>query len=288
MYEYATLASKECKFNIVNHFAYYNEEMSKKAQQNQWILAEMQNALDTNQFEIYLQPKYDLSTEQPIGAEALIRWHHPTRGLVSPGVFIPVFEKNGFIVKLDYFVWESAAKLLSTWLKEGKKPYPISVNLSRVNLYNPNLAHILEDLTKRYNVPNELLQIEITESAYMENPELMTKFVSQLQEKGFVILMDDFGSGYSSLNTLKDININILKIDMKFLSNNLNDERSKIILKSVFELANDLKTPIVMEGVETLKQVDFLRKIGCRCVQGYYYSKPIPVVDYEQLNVFKS
>lgn len=283
MYELATLAARECKGSYLEYIRYYHPEMSRRVLANQWIVNEMQNAMDTEQFEVFLQPKYDLSTEKPYGAEALIRWRHPEKGLLSPGLFIPVFEQNGFIGRVDHYMWEHVCRLLRKWIDEGRDPGPISVNVSRVNLYNPNLVEILTGLVAQYRIPPEMLHLEMTESAYMANPQVMERVVKELQAFGFIILMDDFGSGYSSLNTLKDIHVNVLKIDMKFLSGNSDAERSRSILASAVLMAGWLHTPVIMEGVETAEQAAFLKSIGCNYVQGYYFAKPMPVPDYEKL-----
>ena len=283
MLEQATLAAKELKGKHMTFLSYYKPEMSRKVLQEQQIVNEMQNALDTEQFQVYLQPKYNLKTEQPYGAEALIRWLHPEKGLLSPGLFIPIFERNGFIGKLDYYVWDKVCRLLRRWIDEGRTPAPISVNVSRVNMYNPNLVSSVTNLVKKYGIAPSLLNLELTESAYMDNPEIMGKTVLALQNAGFTIMMDDFGSGYSSLNTLKDIPINILKIDMKFLSGPADAGRKECIMASVVHMAGWLDIPVIMEGVETAQQVAFLKSIGCGYVQGYYYAKPMPISDYEAL-----
>jgi EAL domain-containing protein (putative c-di-GMP-specific phosphodiesterase class I)/CheY-like chemotaxis protein len=285
MFEFASLAAKNCKIMNHSNYLFYTPKMSEKINQDQWVVNEMKSAFDNGEFEFFLQPKFSLITNELIGSEALIRWRHHEKGLLSPGVFIPVLEKNGFISKVDFFVWDGVCKLLRKWLDEGKKAQPISVNLSRLDFYNPNLVNFLKSLIKKYNIPIELLELEVTESAYMENPKIMKGCVKELQDAGFKILMDDFGSGYSSLNTLKDINIDILKIDMKFLEDDLTSKRSKYILTCVVEMAKKLNTPVIIEGVETENQVEFLKSIGCVFAQGYYYSKPIEVKEFEKLMV---
>ena len=283
MYERATLAAKECKSRYMTFLTYYVPEMSRKVLQEQEIVNEMQEAMDCEQFQVYLQPKYSLSSEQPYGAEALVRWLHPTKGLLSPGMFIPVFERNGFIVDIDFYMWEHVCRLLRKWMDEGLNPAPVSVNVSRVNMYNPNLVNLIAGLVKKYRIPPSLLSLELTESAYMENPDAMGKTVEALQDAGFTIMMDDFGSGYSSLNNLKDIPIDVLKIDMKFLSGGGSAGRKECIMASVVDMAGWLGIPVIMEGVETRSQVEFLRSIGCDYAQGYYYARPMPVADYEAL-----
>lgn len=283
MYEMATLAAQECKGSCLQHLCYYQEELGRKTLEEQRIVNEMQIALDSGQFEVYLQPKYNLKTDRPYGAEALIRWRHPERGLLSPGLFIPVFERNGFIGKVDAYMWEEVCRLLRKWRDAGQNPGLISVNVSRVNMYNPNLVEVLVDLVRKYDIPPQLLHLELTESAYMENPEMMASTVLALQQSGFSVLMDDFGSGYSSLNTLKDIPVDVLKIDMKFLSDSTDAARGESILASVIRMAGWLDTPVIMEGVETVQQVKLLKSIGCGYVQGFYFARPMPVADYESL-----
>ena len=242
----------------------------------------MQKALDEEQFVVYLQPKFDLASDTACGAEALVRWLHPEKGLISPGVFIPVFERNGFISKLDYYVWHKTCALLRRWLDKGARPSPVSVNISRISLYNPRLTEVLTGLVREYALPPALLQLEITESAYMTNPDLMKNTIASLHQAGFTILMDDFGSGYSSLNTLKEIDMDVLKVDMKFLPVGEAVGRAEIILSSIIKMANWLGMHVVVEGVESRQQRDFLEGAGCECVQGYFYSRPIPSAEYEQ------
>ncbi|MEG2542956.1 MAG: EAL domain-containing protein [Christensenellaceae bacterium] len=282
MYNRATLAAKTCKGNYVDYFAYYNESMSAELANEQEITNEMNFALHNGQFEIYLQPQYNIHTSLPCGAEALVRWIHPKRGILSPGEFIPIFERNGFITKLDYYVWEQACQCLQKWKSQGIKPYPLSVNISRVNVYNPKLVEILLELVNRYQIEPALLNLELTESAYTDNPIAMKKVMSQLQSHGFVIMMDDFGSGYSSLCLLKDIAVDILKIDMRFLSNTEIAGRGENIIASVIRMAKWLNIPVIAEGAETAEQVDFLRSVGCDYVQGFYYAAPMPIADYER------
>ncbi|MEG1778458.1 MAG: EAL domain-containing protein [Oscillospiraceae bacterium] len=283
MYNRATLAAKKCKGNYVEYYDYYNESMSSVLAAEQEITNEMNFALENGQFQIYLQPQYNIHTNLPCGAEALVRWIHPTKGIISPGEFIPVFERNGFITKLDYYVWEEACKCLHRWITRGLEPYHISVNVSRVNIYNPKLVETLLELVNRYHLEPSLLNLELTESAYTDNPTAMKKTMNRLQSYGFTIMMDDFGSGYSSLSLLKDIMIDILKIDMQFLSETDLPGRGENIIASVIRMAKWLNIPVIAEGAETIEQVDFLRSVGCDYVQGYYFAKPMPITDYEQL-----
>ncbi|MBQ4283141.1 MAG: EAL domain-containing protein [Lachnospira sp.] len=282
MYDRANMASKKCKGNYLENYAFYDEQMSKVLVDEQMIVNEMSNALDCGQFILYLQPKYEIKNNQLVGAEALVRWLHPEKGLISPGVFIPIFEQNGFILQLDCYVWESTCKLIRKWLDEGKKPDPVSVNMSRISLYNPKLVDIICGLVKKYDIPPYLLELELTESAFTSNPIVIRDTMRRLQENGFTVLMDDFGSGYSSLNALKDMSLDVLKMDMRFLSKTDNPERSKCIMASIVRMAKWLKMTVTAEGVETKEQLDFLKSIGCECIQGYYFAKPMPIEEYEE------
>lgn len=208
---------------------------------------------------------------------------YPDRGMISPGEFIPVFERNGFITKLDYYVWEQTCIQLRKWMDEGKNPLPISVNLSRVSLYNKDIVNVICNLVDSYRIPRRLFQVELTESAYNTNPKAVQDMMQRLREEGFYILMDDFGSGYSSLNVLKDIVVDVLKMDMKFFAGDDREGRGENIMAAVIRMAKWLNMPVVAEGVERIEQVEFLRSIGCEYVQGYYFAKPMPVEEYEKL-----
>ena len=218
MCDRANLAARTIKGNYVRRFAYFDEKLRDTLIRDQEIVNDMAAALAGHQFEVYLQPKFSLFTNRVIGAEALVRWQHPVRGLVMPGVFIPVFERNGFILKLDAYVWEDACRILRSHMDRGLPVKPISVNVSRLSIYSGDTIGILCGLIRRYHLQPELLELEITESAYTENPEQLLTVVNRLQKLGFRILMDDFGSGYSSLNMLKDLSFDVLKVDMQFLS----------------------------------------------------------------------
>ena len=283
MYERANLATKKCKGSYIKNYACYTEEMTKELVREQMIVNNMKNALASEQFVLYLQPKYELKTNTMAGAEVLVRWMNPDKGLVSPGEFIPIFERNGFIMQLDFYVWDKTCQLLHKWMMEGKNVMPVSVNISRVSMYHPKLVEVICDLVKKYDIPPELLQLELTESAYTSNPATIKNMMESLQQKGFCILMDDFGSGYSSLNVLKDIAVDVLKIDMKFLSSSNAQGRSENILAAVVRMAKWLNMPVVAEGVEKKEQISFLRSIGCEYVQGYYFARPMPVEDFENL-----
>lgn len=263
----------------------YDEAMRDTIVSEQVIVNNMNGSLERGEFLIYLQPKYELMSEKIVGAEALVRWLHPQLGFISPSRFIPVFEQNGFIYQLDKYVWEQACKILRSDMDKGRPALPISVNVSRIDLYSPNIVQVFEQLIKKYDIPPKYLELELTESAYVENPQQIIEIAKELQSRGFPILMDDFGSGYSSLNMLKDMPVDILKIDLKFLSDTQQEDngRGGNILNSVVRMAKWLHIPVIAEGVESQQQIDFLRTIGCECVQGFFYSKPVPVDVYAEL-----
>ena len=281
MCDRSNLAIRSIKGNYMKRVAFYDDNMRKAMFWEQEIINQMGTALSQKQFEIYLQPQCNIESGKPISAEALVRWNHPERGIISPGEFIPIFEKNRFIMKLDYYVWEQACILLRRWMDEGKRPHPISVNVSRINLHNPKLCDIIIELVEKYKIPPKLLELEITETAYSDNDKLLTSIIETLQNYGFKVLMDDFGSGYSSLNMLKETVVDVLKLDLAFLSGDNKKDRGGNILASVIGMAKWLDLSVVAEGVETEEQANFLLSIGCVIAQGYYYAKPMPIVEYE-------
>lgn len=285
MCDRASLAMQTIKGNYMKRYAFYDNNLRDIILEEQEIISEMNQALEEGQFHIFLQPVYSAVTGEPISAESLVRWFHPKKGIIAPAKFIPLFEKNGFIMKLDLYVWECACIQLRKWRDEGHAIMPISVNISRVNFFNPNLCDELIELVNKYDLEPELLELEITESAYTDNPEQLSQTVKVLQAYGFPILMDDFGSGYSSLNMLKDLPVDVLKIDLKFLSDFEKSTRARSILISVVRMANWLDIPVIAEGVETKNQLDFLISIGCDRIQGYYLAKPVSTAEFDQLMI---
>lgn len=279
----AKLAVDTFEGNYDSFITYYDDSIREKLLREQMITNAMTKAVEEKQFMVYYQPKFDLSSECVIGAEALVRWKHPEYGFLSPGEFIPIFEKNGFISVLDYYVWDCVCQKLASWIETGHVLMPISVNVSRVDLYNPKLPQLLLDLVNKYKIPIQYLHLEITESAYTDNAKQMIDIVNQIRKFGFVIEMDDFGTGYSSLNMLSDLPIEILKLDMSFLKNNVGRSSGRSVIQFVINLAKWLGLFVVAEGVETQEQAIFLRNMGCDYAQGYYYSKPVEDSDFEKL-----
>lgn len=280
MVERANLSLKAVKGNYINHISYFDIEMREKAIDELDIVTHMNSALKNKEFVVYYQPKHNLETEEVIGAEALVRWISPTKGVVSPAKFIPIFENNGFIMKLDEYVWEETCKFISENRNKGIMVPPISVNVSRVDLFNPKLVETLVGLTKKYAIDPKMLKLEFTESAYTESMQQMLGVMERFHEHNMEIDMDDFGSGYSGLNVLKDVPVDGLKIDLKFLGKAEDDVKGKKILASVIHMAKWLGIPSIVEGVETLEQVKHLKSLGCTMVQGFYYAKPMPTEEF--------
>ena len=283
MIDRAGIALSKAKNGTVNSWSEYDEDMRRHIVNEQEIINDMTNALKKGEFVVYMQPKYCLADDSVQGAEALVRWIHPVRGLISPLEFIPVFEHNGFIFELDKYIWEETCRLQRKWIDSGYPALPISINVSRVDFYREDLCDTIEAIVRKYDIPPELIGLEVTESAYTDNPQQIIEITKRLQSMGFRILMDDFGSGYSSLNMLKDMPVDVLKIDLKFLDSKDENGRGGNILNSVVRMAKWLRMPVIAEGVETYQQVEFLRAIGCDHAQGYFYSRPIPVYEYEKL-----
>ena len=283
MVDCAQLAQKAIKGNYDNYVSYYNERLKQKIIREQEIINSMAGALENGEFVIYLQPQYNYRDGSVSGAEVLVRWNSPTKGLIPPGDFIPIFETNGFIIKLDENVWEQACKLLRSWIDRGQEPFPISVNVSRADLLKGSVAEKLKSLIDKYELTADLLRVEITESAYMDNPQQLVMEINKMRDNGFIVEMDDFGSGYSSLNMLKDVPIHVLKTDLKFLDSAGIDKRRDQILDHVIRMAHQIGLTVVAEGVETKEQADYLMKLDCQIMQGYYFSKPVPVKEFEQL-----
>lgn len=279
MCDRAVMALKTIKGSVVEHYAFYDDKLRQTLLDENTILNEMNSALEQGQFVPYLQPVFAIDSNQPVSAEVLVRWIHPTKGVILPAQFIPLFERNGFITRLDFHIWEEACAMLARWKAVGYS-LPVSVNISRIDLYSPRLCEHLMELTLKYDVSPSLLRLEITESAYSKDPEELVTIIDQLHAKGFMILMDDFGSGYSSLNVLMDMPVDMLKLDMRFLTKLDTNPRAASILTSVVRMAKWLHMPVVAEGVATQAQLAFLRSIGCDNVQGYLFARPMSVDDY--------
>ena len=277
-----TFAIKEIEGNALKNSIYCDSKLKSRFLETDNITNEMRKALDNNEFEVFLQPVFDLKTRKILSAEALTRWHHPKRGYIPPSEYVPIFEENGFIVNIDNFVWESVCKLIRGWLDNGLNAVPVSVNVSRIDLFSIDFYTVITELIEKYEIPVEYFRLEITESAFVLNEKSVVEIVDKLRRYGFKILMDDFGSGYSSLNSLKFINVDFLKIDMDLVKGIEESIKQANILKSVINLGTTLNLELICEGVETEKQASFVNDCGCEKAQGWLFSKAIPVDDFNK------
>lgn len=283
MCDRALLALRTVKDSYAKKVAWYDETLRKRLIEEQELLEDMETALSEEQFVLYFQPQVNYVDGLIVGAEALVRWNHPTRGMLMPGEFIPVFEKNGFILSLDAYVWEKCCQYLRTWLDHDNEmaKIPVSVNISRYDIYDSTLCRRLYTLVEKYRLQPSMLRLEITESAYMQDPEQLIGVVRELRQMGFTVEMDDFGAGYSSLNTLKDVPVDVLKLDIRFLSDGVEDTRGGLILCSVIRMAHGLNLPVIAEGVESSTQADYLKGLSCFYMQGYHFGRPMPACEFE-------
>ena len=280
MCDRARAVKKQVKGSALTNYAVYDDVIRLKLREQAEIEEEMNTALANKEFVMFLQPQIDLRTRKMIGAEALVRWDHPIKGILVPAQFLTLFESNGFITKMDMYIWELACKYIHD-LQERGIYLPISVNISRVHIGNTNLSEILMGFVKKYNIAPKYLELEITENLFMEDVDELFAEMSTLKKCGFNIMMDDFGSGYSSLNMLRNAPIDTLKIDRFFLDEIMSTDRGKIIVEASVRMAKQLGLAVIAEGVETQEQLDFLSSIDCDIVQGYYYSRPVPVNEFE-------
>ncbi|MBQ5314962.1 MAG: EAL domain-containing protein [Oscillospiraceae bacterium] len=269
----------------MNGISYFDNEIHLRLVSEREIENTMEAALEKKEFIVYLQPKYNSQNEELSGAEALVRWLSEEKGLMSPAKFIPIFEKNGFITKLDDYMLNEICALQKRWKEEGRKLFPISVNISRAHFEKPDLAEHIRDIVKQYDIPFSCVEIELTESAFFDDKNLLIETVKRLREYGFVVSMDDFGSGFSSLNSLKDIPLDVIKLDAGFFNiANDEDNRSSFIIEDTIAMAKHLRMQTVAEGIETRQQVDFLCSLGCDLIQGYYFARPMPIDEFERHN----
>ena len=276
----AAMARKKAKGNMMNNVLYYQEEFKEMLYIRNFIEESLPSAIDEKQFQMYLQPKYSIVQNHIVGAEALVRWQHPDRGMIYPNEFIPVIEENGYIKKVDYYIWKEACNFLKRCEQAGIKNCPVSVNVSRLHLTDTVFMDYLAQTIHEAGIPKEQLELEITETI---GDEQISNMAELLKHQGYKLLMDDFGSGYSSLNILLETPFDVIKLDKKFMENMMVSEKGRLILEYVVAMADKLGLELLAEGVETEEQVKLLRKIGCDNVQGYYYAKPMPVEDFFEL-----
>lgn len=279
----ANAARKNLTGEEKDSVAYYSDQMVSDMRKVDKIESEMEAALFNNEFQMYIQPKWDIKEDKLYGGEALVRWIKEDGSMIYPSEFVPVFEKNGFVEQLDIHMLEMACQLIRDQLNAGNPIYPISVNQSRMLLHNPAYIGRISEILKKYDIPKGYIELEITETVFFTDRDKMISILNELKAKEILLSMDDFGSGYSSLNMLKDFPFDVLKIDKEFFSESITSESSTWILRKIIEMAEGLGIRVICEGVETKEQVEMLQQIGCRYVQGYYYSKPIPAKEFVKL-----
>ena len=277
MEDRSAMARKAAKNNILTNVVFYKEQFKVSLYNRKYIEENMQSAIAERQFMMYLQPKYSIAKNEIIGAEALVRWRHPERGMIYPNQFIPIIEENGFIKEVDYYIWAEACRFIKRCEDVGITTCPVSVNVSRVHLQDNECIRMLSEMIDDNHISKELLELEITESA--DDQQISMKALL-LKEAGFTLLMDDFGSGYSSLNILLETPFDVIKLDKKFMENMMVSNKGKLILEQVVLMADKLELGLLAEGVETKEQIDLLENIGCDQVQGYYYAKPMPEEEF--------
>ncbi|MBD5115274.1 MAG: EAL domain-containing protein [Ruminococcaceae bacterium] len=281
MEDRATMARRTAKSGrSSSNIVFYKEQFKDSLYNIKFIEENLQKAIDEQQLSMYLQPKYSISKNEIIGAEALVRWIHPERGMIYPNQFIPIIEENGSIVQVDHYIWRKACMFIRKCIDSGIKPCPISVNVSRVHLRGDESSQILSDMVRSSGIPGKLLELEITETA---DDLQISRQTSLLKDSGFTLLMDDFGSGYSSLNVLLESPFDVIKLDKRFIENMMTSDKGRNILEHVLQMASNLDITVLAEGVETKEQIELLRSIGCDQVQGYYYAKPMPEDEFFEL-----
>ena len=276
----AAMARMAAKESVMKDVVFYQEKFKELLYMRRFIEENMKAAIAQRQFQMYLQPKYSISHNAIVGAEALVRWLHPVKGIIYPNEFIPVLEENGFIRNVDYYIWEEACRFIKRCEQEGMEGCPVSVNVSRHHLVEDEFIEVLDGLIDKMGIDKHSLELEITETV---NNQQVSEMSNRLKDEGFMLLMDDFGSGYSSLSILLETPFDVIKIDKTFMENMLVSKKGKLILEQVVAMAGKLDLGLLAEGVETREQVEFLKEIGCDMVQGFYYAKPMPAEEFYEL-----
>ena len=289
-FDRAKMAADQVRNSYTRMISVYDENLHAKELYTEQLIEDFQQAIQEHQFQVFYQPKFDVRPEIPVlsSAEALVRWKHPELGMISPGVFIPLFEDNGLIQKLDYYVWEEAASQIRDWKIRFGITCPVSVNVSRIDMYDPHLIENLQNIVRKNQLETHDFLLEITESAYTQESEQIIETVNELRALGFRVEMDDFGTGYSSLSMISTLPIDALKLDMQFIRNAFNEHQDTRMLEVIIDIADYLSVPVIAEGVETEEQLKALKAMGCDMVQGYYFSRPVPPEEYEQFVIERS
>ena len=283
MFDMARTACSMARGHFKEHLIVFDERVRERELYEQRLLNDLRRALDSYEFEVHYQPQFDIQVDPPrlVSAEALIRWRHPELGMIGPADFVPLFERSGKIGEVDKYAWSMAARQVARWRIEYGRVIPVSVNLSRVDVFDPELEHTLDTIRKENNLSRDALKLEVTESAYVENEDQLVRIVDYLQKSGYTVEMDDFGTGYSSLNMLSVIPVDVLKMDRAFIQNIESDEKTARLVELILGIAKSMDVPVVAEGVETESQLRLLRRMGCAMVQGYYFSRPLHPSDFE-------
>ncbi len=282
-FDRAKMAADSNRRNESINISLYDDKLREKELYEEGLIDEFPRALKNKEFKVYYQPKYNIQGESPVlsSAEALVRWIHPTLGMVSPGVFIPLLENKGLIEELDKYVWKEVGRQIRKWKDELNVTIPVSVNVSRIDMYDHNLANIFENIIKENNISHNEFILEMTESAYTEDSDNIIMTVNNLRKLGYKVEMDDFGTGYSSLSMISRLPIDCIKLDMIFIRNAFLERVDTKMVEIIIDIASYLKVPVIAEGVETKEQVEVLKKLGCDIVQGFYFSKPLPPEEFE-------
>ena len=284
LYDQASLACQEAKGDHKTRVKFFSQAMVSKAEEDYRVLSGFKQALANDEITFFLQPQCRSANGKVVGAEALARWVKPDGQIVAPGAFVPTLERHGFIPDLDRYIWEKVCLWIRDCIAQGKTPIPVSVNISPVDIFTMDVPAYLDGLVQKHEIPKEAIKFEITESAYSENSDKVRATVQTLRDLGFVVLMDDFGSGFSSLNMLRELNVDIIKLDAFFLRMNKGNERKGMqIIESVINMAKTMDMPVIVEGVETKEQCRYLMGLGIRYIQGYYFYKPMSTSDFERL-----
>ncbi len=282
LFDYASIAKQSIKGKFYAKYAFFDDKMYRNMLAEKQIENDIVNALESGQLQAYIQPKIDMSTKEIVGGEALVRWIHPTEGIISPGRFIPVLEKNGLIIDVDFCIWTQVFAWIQERLAAGKKVVPVSINISRMHAHDTAFTQRLIQLAEEYNVPTSLVVLELTESSFLTNTDGMFASMLELKKHGFMLSMDDFGTGYSTMTMLKNHPVDEVKIDKGFIDD-IENENVQIILEHMIDMLKALKKKIIVEGVELPSQQNFLLNHGCRHAQGFLYHKPMPVPAFEAL-----
>lgn len=278
------LAQRSVTSDSKENYAYFDEEMNRQYEENRKMCEEMEIALDTKKFVMFLQPMVDLHTYKIYSAEALVRWEHEEKGLLSPYAFLPVFENTNLMTKLDYYMWEEACKTIRRWIDNKLEPLPLMINISPIHLNSASFIQILSELVDKYKLQRDMLVLELPERALTSKGSDVLNIVKMIAEGGYQLCIDNFGGYHSPINLLRDLPLSMVKLDRKFLMDNSQNEEGETILRYLIAMAKELDLTVITEGVETLEQVNFLEEIGCDIAQGYYFSKPVNLRDFDNLN----